>query len=143
VARSLQVRAEGDVSRISQWVDDVSPVQFLRALPRPPITLSLRCLSLERAFELWETYTSTAEAALAGLRPERALAIQYEQFLASPAEELRRLDGFLGSGSSSATLDAIASQFKSDRGEAYKSDPALVDFRESVKDRPQMQRYGY
>ena len=143
VARSLQVRAEADVGRISQWVDEVSPVQFLRALPRPPITISLRCLALERAFELWEQYTATAESALESLLPGRALAIQYEEFLASPADGLRQLDAFLASGCSTATLESIASQFRPDRGEAYKSDPDLVRFRESVKDRPQMQRYGY
>ena len=91
VAESLVVRERRRVARIHNAVR------------------SCRCLSHERAFELWTEYVTTSLRLTAALAPDRVHQVRYESFLEAPESGLRDLAAFLG-------LDLSDAELRSARG---------------------------
>ena len=99
--------------------------------------------SLEQSFQLWEKYSQRADQHIASLPPARTRTICYETFLQDPLPVLEDLCAFIPLNVSSGDLQAAASTIDPSRGFAYRRNPELVRFYESVKQSPQMMNYGY
>lgn len=103
--------------------------------PYPVLSTSVRCQTLEGGFSLWEEYLAEAERQMEGLG-ERGIEVRFEDLLARPEDEFPRLCKFCGlqARASGHSLDA-------DRAFAFRHDPELVQFCETVTDR--LRRFGY
>lgn len=107
---------------------------------REGFTDSARCHHLEGGLSLWEEYVERGRAHVERLG-ERGLFVRYETFLAEPAAELKRIAGFCGLAPSSESIAEAAARVSPERGEAHKTDPELLSFASTVRER--LQRYGY
>lgn len=89
---------------------------------------SMRCLSLERAFELWrETHAIHRAHADRGLGVP-ILDVDYEDLLTDPVGTLSRIVAFLGLECGPEQIAAVARSVKPERGLAHRRDPELADF---------------
>jgi hypothetical protein len=96
---------------------------------------SLKCMTLEGSFSVWEDYVRRGRAAIQQVGPNRGLAIKYEELLSNPREEVGRLVRFLNLSPSPAKIDEIASGFNPERLFAFKHSPELVRFAATVQHR--------
>jgi hypothetical protein len=139
VAQSLRVRWYKDLDYVQKSYQRqkfmFAAVPKLRTFP-----LSVRCSDLEQGFKLWEDYVERAQTHVEALG-ERALEIRYEDFILDPLGQLQTLGAFCNLPTAEATLEHITSEVKSSRGQAYKKNPELLAFSESVNQR--LERYGY
>jgi len=104
---------------------------------------SCRCLTHERAFELWTEYVTASHRFTAALAPERVHQIRYESFLEEPESGLRDLAVFLGLDLSDAELRALAADVEPDRAHAFRGDPELVRLYRETANHPLMQQLEY
>ena len=141
-ANSLYTRsAQRNLRGLSRWqrLDRRIGYALLSIYPN----IRVNDFSLEACFALWERYTTKADAQIASLPPERTFVLRYEDFLQSPQPFLRELCDFTGVAANAAQIERASSKVKPERGSAYERDETLRTFYESVKDTPQMARYGY
>jgi hypothetical protein len=103
---------------------------------------SVRCGTLEGAFSLWEEYVDRGRAHAEVLGPGRCLGIRYEQLLSRPAPLLAEAARFAGLNPASSAIQAVISDLRTDRAEAYRHDPALAEFAECMAARLQARGYG-
>jgi hypothetical protein len=125
VAESLVVRERGRVARIHNAVR------------------SCRCLSHERAFELWTEYVAAGLRVSDALGPDRVLGVRYESFLEEPESGLREVIGFLGLELPDAELRGLVSGVEPKRALAFRDDPELVRLYRERAHHPLMQRLEY
>jgi hypothetical protein len=92
---------------------------------------------------LWERYSQRADQHIESLPPEHTRTLRYETFLTEPLPMLEDLCGFIGLNASASDLQAAAATIDTSRGSAYQRDPDLVQFFKTVKNSPQMVKYGY
>jgi hypothetical protein len=144
VAASLRARARTHLVGIRGWVGQYKKRRgiALRFMPNYP-ALSLRCLSLEEGFGLWEAYTKRADKYIATLPETRAISIGYENFLADPTLFLGNLCQFCGLDHAPVCITEVASNVDPTRARAYERDPELMEFYKCVRNSSQMRRYGY
>ncbi|MGL4610758.1 MAG: sulfotransferase [Trueperaceae bacterium] len=139
VAESLRVRWQKDLEYVKKAYERQKPL--FAALPKlRTFPLSVRCSDLEQGFKLWELHLERAQAHVQALG-DRAIEIKYEDFLTNPFEYMRALATFSGLEASDETIRDITSQVRNSRGQAYKKNPELLDFKRSVNER--LERYGY
>lgn len=140
VASSLKTRSDRRLWSLEKWK---------RPHLRPLYSLSMRLFpnfhvrhfSLASGFALWELYTAQADAHIAALPAARAIC--YEAFLSNPLPMLEDLCAFAGVTLSSERIRQAAAKIKPERSAAFRQDTELMRFYESVKDSPQMVKYGY
>ncbi|MFG0317210.1 MAG: sulfotransferase [Planctomycetota bacterium JB042] len=142
--RTTRARARGDsVLRVWPLPNRIkaalSPYDF-----RNWYGQSARCRTLEGSFELWEESVDEAARALdrhraAGLE---TLELSFESLVRAPADELGRVARFAGIDASAEALERATADVLAERGEAFRNDPRLVAFFETVRDRPAMRRRG-
>lgn len=126
VANSLKVREEAMVEFAATRYKRRRRLH--RLLPkRSGFATSVRCLTLEGAFSLWEEYSLKASERVSGLG-ERALTLKYEDFLNEPVCHLRALVEFCGLSAPEARVRATAGRVRRDRAYAYLEDPELAAF---------------
>jgi hypothetical protein len=139
VAQSLRVRWQKDLEHVQKVYQRQKPL--FAALPKlKTFPLSVRCSDLEQGFKLWEQYLQRAQAHVEALG-DRAIEVKYEDFLASPLEQLRTLAAFSGLTTDETRLREITNQIKGTRSQAYKKNPELLAFSRSVNER--LERHGY
>ncbi|NWG46204.1 MAG: sulfotransferase [Alphaproteobacteria bacterium] len=95
---------------------------------------------LETGFRLWDRYLSRADAHCAELG-ERALTLNYEDFVADPLPGLRTLVRFIGLDADADSIAAEAERLDSGRANSYRSSEACVRFAEAHADI--LARHGY
>ncbi len=95
---------------------------------------SLRCITLTGCFSLWEEYVERARYHLQGLG-HRGLEIQYEDLLENPVEQLELVAHFAELNLSHSQIEHIASFIQSERAYAYRRDPSLSTFADTMSDR--------
>lgn len=143
VAASLRVREVRELDRrIEEFDGKARQLNRHSMLERASFKGSARCLTLAGGFALWEEYVGEAERQLAILPNERAI-VSYEQFLAEPAKHLPSLASFCGLSTTPERIDGIVGTVNASRGSAFKQDPELAAFYESVQDTRWMKHYGY
>jgi hypothetical protein len=125
VAESLVVRERGRVARIRNAVR------------------SCRCLTHERAFELWTEYVAASLRLTAVLAPDRVHQVRYESFLAKPESGLRDVAGFLGLDLSDGEIRALVSDVEPERALAFREDPKLVRLYRDTAQHPLMRQLEY
>jgi hypothetical protein len=125
VAESLVVRERRRVARIHNAVR------------------SCRCLTHERAFELWTEYVTASLRFTAALDADRVHQVRYESFLEEPESGLREVAAFLGLDLSDAELHALAAAVEPERALAFRGDPQLVRLYRERAHHPLMQRLEY
>lgn len=103
---------------------------------------SVRCLTLEGGFTLWEEYVGQALSITDELQ-ERAMSFKYEEFLSNPKDSLSSLSAFCGLQVNEKKLDLISSRVRQARADAYMEDEELRDFYDHVKGTPLMNTLGY
>jgi hypothetical protein len=102
---------------------------------------SVRCLELERAFELWAE-TEEAFETLRTRHPDVAVCeLVYEDLLTEPRTALESVCEFLGLDPSPDDLEAAAGTADPSRAFAHRDDPALRDFAEGVRPHPRLARW--
>lgn len=99
-----------------------------------------RCLDIEESMRLWERYCATADRHAEALGT-RALILKYEEFLASPARELRRVVAFAGLASSDEAIERAEQKLIPEKAFKYRESSAMVSFAE--RHRPRLEAFGY
>lgn len=141
VAGSLQTREQATLAqRISARYKRLRPLH--RLVPkRSGFVQSPRCLTLGGGFSLWEEYTTEAARQTADLG-ECALTLRYEGLLEEPKGPLRSLADSCGVPAPDGAVARITGGIRRDRAYAYRRDPELSTFAETVEDRLQSLGYG-
>ena len=103
---------------------------------------SIRCQTLEGAFEVWCEYAQRASELL-DLHREHAMLVWYEDFLAAPTETIERIVEFGGLASFKDHGLGATETIRADRAFAFADDPVLTRFASQVQHHPLLQRFGY
>ncbi|HZX36128.1 MAG TPA: sulfotransferase [Thermodesulfobacteriota bacterium] len=103
---------------------------------------SVRCLSLEGGFTLWEEYVDRAEETLSGISNER-MVIKFENFIDDPKTCLAKLSGFCGLDAKDSAISEAAKSVKKERAYAFGSATELTEFYGKVRESRWMRHYGY
>lgn len=141
VANSLVTRREKEVKRSVRKVGKHKRYGFSR-IPKDPIgSITMRCQTLENAFELWHEYLDEASRQMSRLPQGQGLNLSYESLLADPHETLERIIGFLSLQVTKEQTDTALSHIKSSRRMAYQQHPKLARFAKSRKE--QLADFGY
>lgn len=94
---------------------------------------SIRCCDLEGGFTLWEEYEKEAQKNLGKLDPTRILYFTYEELVNNTQSVLNNIIDFVEISSKSP--EDLSFQIEPGRTFAYKRNPSLVEFADSVADR--------
>ncbi len=139
VAQSLRTRARASIARRRRRYRNHRVWATVR-LRRGGFCESVRCLSVEGGFAIWDRYYQAGRRMVDELGP-RALETQYEDVLERPAEQLRRLAEFSGLEASDEEIERVAATVRASRALAYRADPELRAFAERVAE--PLARAGY
>lgn len=106
------------------------------------LTDSVRCMTLEGAFELWEEYLTFAYETIEKKQESLEVReIRFERLLDRPGEVLGDLAAFCGLNAASIPLEDIGRTIDSSRAYSYRSSDRLADKAWEWKHR--LQRFGY
>jgi len=94
---------------------------------RSAFTTSLRCASLDAGYALWEEYMAASQHWLQAL-PNPQIEVRYEDFLADPAAELKRVAEFCKLQPTADVLGDAAAQGRASRAYAYMRNAELQAF---------------
>lgn len=134
VAVSLKRRNDGSFRRSRERFGRMRGWYWLRP-KRGGFAGSVRCRSLDGAFSLWEEYVQRGRRHVQELGPDRALSIRYENLLETPSDHLALMAAFCGVSPTREQLDETAATLKPERMFAYRTDPSLLQFAQSMKGR--------
>jgi len=103
---------------------------------------SVRILNNAECISLWKEYISQV------LKNERELGtdfyhIKYEDFLASPKEEIEKLAKFVNIKANDSLISDLANKVNPKRRYAFLSDDKLIDIYTQFKDDELFKRFGY
>ncbi len=144
VAHSLVAREERLLSDQVRVFDR----RFARRAPEKHVRRqaykgSVRCLTFEGAFSLWEEYVARAETTLANVRHD-FLRVRYEDVVASPRQPIADLADVCGlSAFTTTTFDEVLSAIDSTRGARGRATHEFADQIVRALDSPWMRRLGY
>jgi len=104
--------------------------------------ISVRCLSLEGAFQLWTEYIEMSLAILNSVESSRIFSIKYESFIQSPIEILKRLLNFL---ELDLKIDSnyLRERINVNRAYAFRSRIELINFYKKKMNHPLIIKLGY
>lgn len=108
-----------------------------------PVDYSRATLDFETCFRLWEAYISSALEHRALIAPERHLEVRYEDLLAEPVAELRRITDWIGHPVSQERLEATSAQVERARHDGGEYAARYRDEIQGLRARPLMQQLGY
>ena len=101
---------------------------------------SVRCYGLEGSFRLWELYVAAARSYCEKQLPN-SFSFHYEDFVQKPDECLSDLISFLSLKCANDRIAAVCKKVQPDRIFAYRENPTLQTFGETVRER--LAVYGY
>ncbi len=104
---------------------------------------SLRCTSLNRAFEVWEEYNSFFFDSLEQNPDLSYFQFRYEDFLADPKPILSDLLGFIGLNALDTEVQNQIDSIDVKRAYSFSGNPELQGFYQEIKDRPMMRKLNY
>lgn len=139
VANSLRVRQAAVLKKEKELYRKRKPLYgFIDKRGR--FADSLRCLTLEGGFSLWEEYMQEAHRHVTDLG-DRAMEVQYEKFISDAPGMIKILARFCDLRVDNGLLARIASQVRPGRAYAFITNPVLKEFAEQVS--PQLRRNHY
>ena len=121
--------------------DSRSRTAATRGTPHLARFASLRCLDLERAFELWEAYNGFLDEQLATVDPAAVLELRYEDLLSAAPATLRRVADHVGLAVGDAALEKATADVRPGRRLAFRDDPELTEFAARVGSRESLSRW--
>ena len=133
VANSLKIRQD-KVLAYETSAYEKRKARYLLKSKNGRFTNSMRCLSLEGGFSLWEEYMQEAKRQTADLG-ERVMNIRFEDFIADAPAILRSLADFCGLQAGPKLIAHVSGNVQAGRAFAYRSDKALKEFEEQVLSR--------
>lgn len=143
IASSLKVRAENDLIAFGKRHEILKKSSFYRMSKKHRgFTGSATALDIHKGFSLWEQYVETAFS-YEEVLGNRLRHVCYEEFLASPLEQLRGLVSFCNLEPTELELKESISDVKPSRGFAFHSDPMLETFYNEVRNSRWMSKLGY
>lgn len=134
VAHSLLVRRQRELAGYREKFDRYPSIYGMR-MKRGGFSDSMRCASLQHAFEVWEEYVAEGRAHVARLGPSRVTTVNFEDLCAHPQETVGKLLSFLEMGDAGSVKRGVISKLKPDRALAYLKDDRLNTFAEAHADR--------
>lgn len=143
VAASLVAREQRQLARRAKKMKRRRAIaSFAGALDQMGYKGSVRCLTMEGSFSLWEEYVDEAERHLAQL-PNRRHVLSYEQFAIEPARHLADLAEFAGLNCDKTAITAAAAKVNPTRSLAFTKDARHAEFYQTVRQSRWMKHYGY
>lgn len=104
---------------------------------------SLRCTSLEGAFNLWEMYNSKCLENIKRLNNKQLHCIKYEELIEIPAATMKSTLQFVGIPNSEEKISEVIRNIQPGKANAFLEDEKLRGFYERVKDSRLMREFGY
>ena len=104
---------------------------------------SPRCLDLAGGFSLWQSYIERAFSLETAFPDLPILHVRYEDFLENPVSGFSRVLEFCELEAEQARVVEICADVDAGRRFAWRNDPELCAFAESVRTDPWMTRLGY
>lgn len=126
VAQSLLVRQRRALAAARAQHERRRHAYWLRP-KRGGFAHTVRALTLEGGFALWDEYMQEARRQLA-LLGDQALDLRYEDLLANPCAELARAAQHCQLEAPAETLERIAAGVRTSRARAWSEDPELLRF---------------
>lgn len=139
VAQSLKVRNEASLINASLAHEKRKSLGALYH-KKGRFIASTKVQSLPEGFLLWEQYVTQNRSAAAALG-ERWLEVKYEDFLSEPAAILSNLARFCDLSPGKDQLETVAKRADPSRAYAYRSNPTLMEFADTVSAR--LAAFGY
>jgi hypothetical protein len=143
VANSLKNRSEKEVLGFGVRIHKNKWVHSILNRRLPKIANSVRCLSLQEGFKIWETYTCEADKHIEALPADKAMSIRYEDFVKNTVTVLQSVCPFVGITPKVKEVIRMQCKVSQARSEMHNSDKSLKDFYECVAGSPQMRNYRY
>ena len=139
VAQSLLVRQRRSLTAARAQHERRRHAYWLRP-KRGGFAHTVRALTLDGGFALWDEYMQEAERQLA-LLGEQALDLRYEDLLADPRAELTRAAQHCRLQAPPDALERIAAGVRTSRARAWSEDPKLVRF--AARGEASLAAHGY
>ncbi len=143
VAHSLVTRMERQLEATRRRLAEHGRLPERVARVGARIADSVRFRSLDAAFALWEEYAAFAVRNLDAIPGDRLFTVGYEALLAEPRRGVEALASFVGVDPAPAVVDRLCDGVDATRAFAWRSDPRLVAFAESVGGSAAMRQLGY
>lgn len=144
IAGSLITRRKRGLDRLQSRHTNLKPLYWYylmqKFLMRNRVFVDIRGGNLEEAFAIWEEYLEQARTHVANLK-DRAIEIQYEDFLENPGVILKSTAEFCGLNASDSEIESISSGVNKSRAYAYLNEPELKAYSLQIADR--LKTYGY
>lgn len=140
VAASLRYREQQYADKVKQSVAELGVSGFLEKVGR--FQTSGRIRFLQEGFGLWEQYVSHA-LSLEEKYPRNFLSVCYEDLLRDPSRIAGDVIARLGASGPTHSDIGLGDLIKTKRGFAFREDPALRDFHQSISDNPLVVKLGY
>jgi hypothetical protein len=143
VAKSLMVREKKLLKLRRERFDDRMNRRSTRTfLDRAGYKGSVRCLTLDGGFSLWEEYVRQADASLRGLtNPIHTLL--YEDMLADPRKHLPELAAFCELEVNTSVVEKAVGKIDGSRSMAFAGDAEAWAFFHRIKSTEWMAKFGY
>ncbi len=138
VANSLKTRNEKEITLKRDRYRQSDRLSRLRK--RVGFVPSLRCMSLEGGFSLWEEYLQQASQHIQRLG-DQAVEIKYEDFLGDPVPFIKGLSEFCHLTVSPLIIDKVVSMVSQSHAYAHRNIPELLSFSNQVSKRLRLAGY--
>ena len=155
VARSLVERGKQELDEADRRVASAKWTHALRFAPFPRkykgrisffdevLIESVRGLSPDGAFGIWEEYVGEAERQIDVLPSSDTYTLRYETLLSEPEKVIHELVRALELDVSADKIATCSSGINKGRAHAYRNDSQWRGFYDKVKDSPLMRKYHY
>lgn len=104
---------------------------------------SLRCLNLDRAFELWEEYNTFFFENMNYIPPDNLIIISYEEFLKEPQKIVGRINNFIKLTVDNEKVKDICKTIKSDNAFKFLESDLLMTIYSRYCNTPMMKKMNY
>jgi hypothetical protein len=131
VAQSLKVRRD---KLYKNEVENLKKINNFRSNPGR-IFHSLRCATLDGAFNIWEEYVKRGRAHLQMLPESHYYFITYEKLLENCEEILTDIAGFCNLNAPETIIKSAVMKVNKDKSYSYRNNPKLLEFSHKVADR--------
>ncbi|MFT6216073.1 MAG: hypothetical protein ACJAS3_002475 [Roseivirga sp.] len=104
---------------------------------------SVRCLTLDGAYGIWEKYNEQCLKHISTLNPDQYYSLRYEDLLEDPETNLKALHEFSGLKPKDNEWQALIKNMEKSRAYAFTQKTHLCDFYKEIKDSSLMTQFGY
>lgn len=103
---------------------------------------SVRCLTIQGAFSLWESYIKREDKIITNSELD-VFSIRYEDYINNPGKYLKQIAEFIEVDLDAHTFNSIVGKIKKNKMYSFVTDDDLWDFYNNIKDTKYMKKFGY